>query len=402
MISLRIECRLLTFSQPAPLQYLLTQVYLFDWKKVHKYGRFFVTNLFFINSFFEEELTNSASSIENYLCKHPVYLQLHYLSCIISDEEQVPLLAFAPEEGYLDKMAEEGLLCSSPVFLTDSLSGNNILSSWGASLLLADWAQAKRCSYPMPSFEVVKQVNGKDFSFESAPKLPGAELIESEKELLLWYQKTKGPRVVKTLYGSSGRGHCILYKENEEGVLYDFFRRHKPSSTAFLVEPWVERVLDFSSQWFLTKDGKVIYFGVTVCRNSPRGIYRESLVGPEDLLFKGYEDFLSEHRAQAKKALMQMHEKGFFGPVGIDAMLYKDPNSKKILLHPIVEINARMTMGRVALKLYSKLKRQELVGFGYEPKKKEGKNLLPESVEIVRAQRISLPGRLFIRELQLR
>ena len=40
---------------------------------------------------------------------------------------------------------------------------------------------------------------------------------------------------------------------------------------------------------------------------------------------------------------------GYFGNVGIDAMVYRSENGPQ--LHPIVEINARKTMGFAALEL---------------------------------------------------
>jgi hypothetical protein len=41
---------------------------------------------------------------------------------------------------------------------------------------------------------------------------------------------------------------------------------------------------------------------------------------------------------------------GYVGPVGIDAMVYRRSNGS-LALKPVVEVNVRMTMGRVALEL---------------------------------------------------
>ena len=69
-----------------------------------------------------------------------------------------------------------------------------------------------------------------------------------------------------------------------------------------------------------------------------------------------------------------MAQKGFFGPIGIDAMIYKKDNTNH--LHPIVEINARKTMGWVALNLQKTYFPEKIISMSYENGDKET-NLLP-------------------------
>ncbi|OYW15327.1 MAG: hypothetical protein B7Z55_15100, partial [Planctomycetales bacterium 12-60-4] len=44
----------------------------------------------------------------------------------------------------------------------------------------------------------------------------------------------------------------------------------------------------------------------------------------------------------------ELQAAGYFGPVGIDAMWYRDANGK-LACRPLQDINARWTMGRLAL-----------------------------------------------------
>ena len=62
-----------------------------------------------------------------------------------------------------------------------------------------------------------------------------------------------------------------------------------------------------------------------------------------------------------------MHARGYFGPVGLDAMLYRMPGSSAALLHPIVEINARKTMGWVALHYQKTHHPDQIVAMHYSP-----------------------------------
>lgn len=331
-------------------------------------------HLIFTNAFFEEELVLPATSLFSLIFKHPVYLQLHYLSCLIANESETPLLVCPPEEGYFSRIEKLGILNRNCAFLQDSPKNPSILHSWGASQSLATFAKERGYSYEIPNLSLVKQINSKEFSFQIGQKLPQSCLIYTQEELSHWLQTVQGPKVLKTLHGSSGRGHFVM-PDSDLAKALEFFKKHQKNSPCFLAEPWVERVLDFSTQWEIHKDGTYQYIGATICKNSSKGTYKQSIVGPEENLFKGYFDFLTNHIASAKKAIEYIATLGFFGNLGFDAMIYMKNNTKT--LHPIVEINARKTMGWVALSLYKKLQYQDITSFGYEMKKTNEPNLLP-------------------------
>jgi predicted ATP-grasp superfamily ATP-dependent carboligase len=65
---------------------------------------------------------------------------------------------------------------------------------------------------------------------------------------------------------------------------------------------------------------------------------------------------------------------GYFGNVGIDAMLYGSP----VTLHPIVEINARKTMGWVALEVQKRHFPNQTLTLSYAKNSAEG--WLPSSL----------------------
>jgi len=355
-----------------------------------------VKKVFFVNSFFEEELSCGKKSLIDFLYGHPVHLALHYMACFLAEEGVAALLAFPPEEGYFRRLETLGITPPECRFLRESSTESYEIFSWGVSPSLARFAKERGHVYKTPDFDVVKKVNGKDFSFAFGRKLPGAELLFAEKEIESWSLSTKGPKVLKTIYGSSGRGHCILMKEPSSQTAVRFFQAEKKRSPCLLAEPWVKRVLDFSSQWNIKENGDVEYLGATVCENSPRGIYRKSTIGPEELLFKGFNPFFEEHRDCAKKALEEMGKLGFFGNVGIDAMVYLHPETKKLSLQPVLEINARKTMGLAALQLYRKLKLTGLATFRYDLNRLGEGSFLPSQAFLTPGTPISLTGGLFI------
>ena len=48
---------------------------------------------------------------------------------------------------------------------------------------------------------------------------------------------------------------------------------------------------------------------------------------------------------------VRLRECGYQGPAGIDALIWREPSSGRLYLKPVVELNPRWTMGRVALEL---------------------------------------------------
>jgi hypothetical protein len=97
-------------------------------------------------------------------------------------------------------------------------------------------------------------------------------------------------------------------------------------------------------------------------------------VGEEHTIFGPYFPYLKEHCSYALNTLKKMHKMGFFGNVGLDAMVYE-----KGILQPIVEINARKTMGWVALQIQKRLFSNQTIQVSYVPKK-DLPPLLPQAV----------------------
>ena len=222
----------------------------------------------------------------------------------------------------------------------------------------------------MPEWEVVKRVNSKAFSFSESVKLPGAELLHSMEELNRWVQQTPGPKVLKSCFGVSGKGHLFLPSEYTEKFAAKEFQAGHP----VIAEPWVERKLDFSTQWLIHSDQTIEELGATVCINDNRGRYTATQVGDLSFLFGNYFSLLEKQRESVLPILQKMAALGYFGNVGIDAMIWG--NDK---LHPVVEINARKTMGWVALEISKRRFPKQTITLSYLTES-ELSNLLPDAI----------------------
>jgi len=306
------------------------------------------------NTNFEWELTQKEpASLEQVIEHHSISMQLQFL----------PLLYAQPG----DEIGVTHLPNNSHNFHLLSQPGRHErVESWGASLSVQAWAKKHNIAYDIPPWEVVRTVNSKAFSFTMSPKLPLAALLYSQKEVEQWMSSVNGAKVLKSCFGSAGRGH--LFVPCEQKKLEAFLMRE---GLPVIGEPWVNRLIDFSTQWIIHQSGEIEFLGETECINDARGQYRENRVGE---VLKEYRHFVDHHKEIAFDLLQKMFQMGYFGNVGFDAMIYE--NNK---LHPVIEINARKTMGFVALKLQQTRFPKQTISLSYvtnSPKE----NLLPDSI----------------------
>ena len=167
--------------------------------------------------------------------------------------------------------------------------------------------------------------------------------------------------VVKAIYGSSGRGqiHCRggQLRAEQCGRLENILRHQGQ----VVVEPWLDKVMDLSLHFDVGEEGAVTVAGWTRFLTDGRGQYLGSFVGSltagldEEVKRFLYGDGRDARRLPklgeqlAEWLAEPLRAAGYQGPVGVDAMMYRDCD--RLRLKPIVEVNPRTTMGRVALKL---------------------------------------------------
>lgn len=240
------------------------------------------------------------------------------------------------------------------------------LETWGYSLEAKKWAEKRGLRYEMPPWEVVHEVNSKEFSWKESPQLLFSGLFRNEKEVYRWIEQVKGPKVLKTCFGLSGKGHLLL--PVSEHRLSQFLQREFALGLPVIGEPWVERELDFSTQWMIYPDQRIELIAPTILVTTSHGQHVENRVGNIAI------PKLEEHLSVAHSVLKKLARKGFFGNVGVDAMLYEGGK-----LHPIVEINARKTMGWVCAKYQHRYFPKQTVSLRYMPST-SAHSLLPKSI----------------------
>jgi hypothetical protein len=164
---------------------------------------------------------------------------------------------------------------------------------------------------------------------------------------------------LKAPFGIAGRGLIQVRTGGLSGRDLTWLRPMLYQQQAVVVEPWLERVADFSCQYELTPGRLPRFKGQVRLYNDAGGRFLACgaapsftrLLPPEAarcLHARGAEKLYQETLPQLLTTLPGLSR--LHGSLGIDAFLYRTA-SGEIRLRPLVEINPRTTMGRVTLDL---------------------------------------------------
>jgi hypothetical protein len=168
--------------------------------------------------------------------------------------------------------------------------------------------------------------------------------------------------IVKQAFGVAGSNALRLFEPQILEIQLRWMRNAFDRKRELVVEPWLERVQDFSVQLEMTADGLKLC-GYTGLINDARGQFVANFAEshhhkriptkivsqfrePADIsgrLLEFYDGIFARLEAGLRAV-------DFTGPIGIDAFAYRDPDGGT-RLKPIVEINPRYTMGRVLVEL---------------------------------------------------
>ncbi|MDT3426273.1 hypothetical protein J2Z22_001799 [Paenibacillus forsythiae] len=205
-------------------------------------------------------------------------------------------------------------------------------------------------SNEVPGIDTVKRVNSKIYSARLTGELLGkgfGKPVYSAEELSALGRgllAEHGSALVKDPFGVSGKGNMLLQSQASLERVASYIRRQEGEgkAVAFVIEPFLDVECDFSCQFDIMRDGSFHLVGLQKIFNRQfayLGSESMDAAGREALERAGYFDVLLQ-------AAGRLYKDGYFGPVCIDSMLLKDGT-----LVPIVEINARKSMGFINHRL---------------------------------------------------
>lgn len=227
------------------------------------------------------------------------------------------------------------------------------LTPWGWTSELLQWGLSHGWTCPAPPIEVVQQVNSRVFrwqlEYDLGIALPGSAVLRSVAELqahLSKYVQAGTGWVLKANFGMAGRERTLGRGPEVSEPALNWMKKKLVQSGGVVFEPWVERISEAGLQWNIPQSGVPELLGITPLLTDASGTYRGSQLTCCD------EDLVAWQPAIEKTRLVaaRVQECGYWGPLGIDAMLYRAV-SGEMVCRPLQDLNARYTMGRLALGL---------------------------------------------------
>jgi hypothetical protein len=317
---------------------------------------------------------------------------LAYLPVWLGREEDEVLVNGILDSQYMDRMRALGFKLATPVGLAAAFANPKWLGQPKGRLIPWGWSPAVsqlfQPVWPMfaNSFGEYKVAGWQPFHKQLYSRLTGIAMLKSILTIsgYPWFPDLSAipvacdslaaifgevekydKSVVKTPWSSSGRG-LLLFPNIDSRMKNEEVLSGMLKQQGFVtVEPWHQKLMDLSYQ-FQSEGGKIHYRGRTIFETDQKGRYQRNFLRDSPASTAEINNFLAERndevisllsKALAESDYVKFHE----GWIGVDALIYQSAEGS-LRFHPLVEINGRLTMGAIALKIRSYLA-DESTGF---------------------------------------
>ena len=244
---------------------------------------------------------------------------------------------------------------------------------WGWSEAAANLADAQGFRTTAPDLAAVKTVNSRSFSFhcetEWGVSLPGScqvkdmdELEAAVAELAARQGTEETTWVLKADFSMSARERMLGRGAGVSNPIRDWAKKRFAYPQPLFLEPWVQRVAEAGLQFEIPQQGEPAFLGLAQLLCDDRGQYRGSRICVDAQTQKTWQPAIE----MGQRVAARVQQAGYFGPLGIDAMQYRDERGA-LQCRPIQDVNARYTMGRLALGFRRFLKSGQVASWLHFP-----------------------------------
>lgn len=272
-----------------------------------------------------------------------------YIRYVQGNGFELPTIIVVEENDPKQNITENILNCKRTLKQLSSLATQEqvYLMPFGVSAKEELLSKLTGIPLAVPNSETFKKVNNKIFSRELNDKLGIKQIrgfnCSSIEELQMAFVQLRdvlqrnGKLVLKDALGVSGKGIVVIDSERKFerclSMLQKGSRAGQKKALQYVLEEWIDKVSDLNYQLFISKEGTVTFQFVkeALVKN---GVHQGHLM-PSTLSKEQIEE-LQEVGGKLGRAL---YEAGYYGIVGIDAILDKEG-----LIWPNLEINARFNM----------------------------------------------------------
>ncbi len=229
---------------------------------------------------------------------------------------------------------------------------------------LVPWGRTERLekldhSGTIRNFDAVRIGNSRSWSFdlelEFGVALPGAARIERVEDMTavvgfaastLALQVADQAWVIKANFGMAGRERLLGRGGELSAAQRNWLQRRIAADGAAYFEPWLSLIAEVGIQWDIPQVGlgPPVLVGIAPLLTDSQGGYRGSLISLETTIPATWQSAVELTRRVAER----LQSMGYFGPLGIDSSIANDGQGRAVV-RPLQDINARFTMGRLAL-----------------------------------------------------
>lgn len=311
--------------------------------------------VFHSNFGFESELATPAKSAGSTLLRRSA--ELSYLWMAIADENDMIVTPPSDDDQFLSALSDVGFPSARLIDDIRQAPKTCEFTPWGWSESAVDVAKSARQPCRPPRLDVVRKANRRRFSLELETEwncgLPGACIVHSVDEFQDSIQHpplADGHWIAKAEFGMAGRERIAGRGSETTEANRNWAVKRLAQNQAIVIEPRVNIESEAGIQFEIPRSGDPRLLGVTpfiaACTGEFLGCRFDQSVSTDEW---------SEAIAVALRAATRIQRSGYFGPLGIDAALYRDTDGNA-RLRPLQDINARFTMGRLSLGLRRLLK----------------------------------------------
>lgn len=315
---------------------------------------------------------------------------LEALILAVAHHEDVVLLRQPPNKSHLSKLKEGGLLlpeifaCDGKVFpadLAERKLGGFRPWAWTpeASQLFRGVAENPTPNSlhpwqePVPTEFLSKALVSRvqallQLSHNESAVFSSAD--SAGESIARHFAQSRQPLLLKPALACAGRGHLSVAAGDDLSASRGWLQRTFATQREIVIEPHLTRLADFSVLYEISRSGVVSFQSYTSLRTDSKGRYLGTTVAPKigkllpsELTIRFHERCIEsageqysapEFYKRILPAALKQLLPGYQGPVAVDALFFTDSDGHSFI-RPVVEINARCSMGRIAHHLRRKL-----------------------------------------------
>ncbi|MFN2455465.1 MAG: hypothetical protein ABR577_14720 [Pyrinomonadaceae bacterium] len=307
-----------------------------------------VSRLWYMNADFEMEL--AAASTGGVYRRPASFVEInrrlaaHFLW--LARPGDALLLDESPSMELALQAIERGVELISNTHTTDQ--SHRVFTPWGwtkSAVMVGEKFSAMMC---YPALETIARVNSKLWSYQLERELgvavEGSACAATFDELQAAISRAcpnpEDKWVIKSPHGFAARERVLGRGAILEGASATWARRRFAQHETLLFQPWLNVIREYGIAMNILPDGEVIIEGISDLQTNGAGTGTGYILGRQPSAQRA-----AELLNMAKIVGARLFKEGYTGATGMDALEHAGG------LHPLLEINARYTMGHVAVAI---------------------------------------------------